>query len=160
MVLESNIQWWEKSRHGLPSCRAQFWCVPPACAAGVRSWRLSRWWCCRRSRPAGSSWLPPAMRPDSSRPAARGTQTHPSACLSKPTNDDKIKMKSSGERRPPPVYRAEYISSCILNQFSSQVFFPKCLQTFNLSQQVTWPQWCAHTAAHCVIHLQRQRVVS
>lgn len=74
-----------KLRCNLPSCRAQFWCVPPECAAAVRSWRLSHWWCCRRSPPAGSSWLPPAMRPDSSRPAARGTQTRPSACLSKQT---------------------------------------------------------------------------
>lgn len=69
-------------RPHLPSCRGQFWCVPPVCAAAVRSWRLSRWWCCRRSRPAGSSGLPPVTRPDSSRPAARGTPTQPSACLS------------------------------------------------------------------------------
>lgn len=32
--------------------------------------------------PAGSSSLPPEMRPDSSQPEARGTQTRPSACLS------------------------------------------------------------------------------
>lgn len=59
-----------------PSYRVQFWCDPPACAEAAHSWRLARWWCCRKSRPAALGGRPPGLYPGSSRLAGHGTQTH------------------------------------------------------------------------------------